>query len=437
MNITVIGTGYIGLVTGTCLAEVGNRVICVDVDENKINNLKNGIIPIYEPGLDDLVVRNYKNNRLDFTTRMDEAVQKSDILFIAVGTPPGEDGSADLQYVLAVARDIGRYMNEYKVVVQKSTVPVGTAEKVRKVIQVELEKRNKKLKFDIVSNPEFLREGSALKDFMEPDRIIIGADKEKTESIMRDLYQPFDCPLIVMDIPSAELTKYAANAMLATRISFMNELTQICEKTGANIENIKKGIGVDPRIGNMFLNAGIGYGGSCFPKDVKALIKSFSQYACDSLILQAVENVNKNQRYRFINKIVNYFGGQLAGKTIAMWGLAFKPGTDDMREAPSIDVVNALTAKGAKVCAYDPVAMEEAKKVLAGNDKLEFGTDLYSILENADALVLVTEWPEFKKPDFAKVKMLMNQPVIFDGRNQYDPQDMKNEGFVYYSVGRR
>lgn len=437
MNITVIGTGYIGLVTGTCLAEVGNRVICVDLDESKINGLKKGVVPIYEPGLDELVQSNYKNGLLDFTTDLNEAIQKTEILFIAVGTPPGEDGSADLQYVLAAARDIGRYMNEYKVVVQKSTVPVGTAEKVRKVIRDELDKRNKELGFDVVSNPEFLKEGSAVKDFMEPDRIIVGVDKKEMAVLMEELYKPFICPLIVMDIPSAEITKYAANAMLATRISFMNEIAEICEKTGADIENVKLGIGADLRIGNKFLNSGIGYGGSCLPKDVKALLRTVEEIACSSVLIKAVNEVNRNQRKKFINKIFDHLGGQINGKTFTVWGLAFKPGTDDMREAPSVEIIHELLAAGAKIRTFDPVAMEEASKIFGTNDNLTFCSDMYMALHEADALILVTEWPAFKNPDFEKIKSLMRQPVIFDGRNQYNPSDVRAKGFIYYSVGRQ
>jgi len=420
MKLSVIGTGYVGLVTGTCFADMGNDVWCIDIDDKKIQGLKNGILPIYEPGLDEMVKRNYTEGRLRFTTDLKEGITESTYAFIAVGTPSDEDGSADLQHVLEVARQIGRCMERYIVIVDKSTVPVGTAEKVRQAVREELDKRGKgDITFDVVSNPEFLKEGNAVEDFIRPDRVIIGADNSRAADLMRDLYSTFvrkGDRVMTMDIPSAELSKYAANAMLATRISFMNELAHLCEASGANIESVRKGIGSDNRIGNAFLYAGIGYGGSCFPKDVKALIYTLKDFGFDAKILTAVESVNKDQRSFFVKKIVEHMGENLEGKTFAVWGLAFKPQTDDMREAPAIDIITELRKRGASFKAYDPIAVENARKVL-GDDKIEFVKNNYDTLKGADALLLLTEWHHFRKPDFDKIKALMKKPLIFDGRN--------------------
>ncbi len=439
MKVAVIGTGYVGLVTGTCFSDMGNDVWCIDIDEKKIEGLKNGILPIYEPGLEEMVKMNFNEGRLRFTTDIKEGIADALFAFIAVGTPPGEDGSADLQHVLGVARDIGRNMEKYLIVIDKSTVPVGTAERVRTAIREELEKRGRgDLEFDMVSNPEFLREGDALEDFIRPDRIVIGTDNVRTAELMRELYTTFvrkGDRIQIMDIVSAEMTKYAANAMLATRISFMNELSHLCEKTGADIENVRRGIGSDSRIGNAFLYAGIGYGGSCFPKDVKALVHTLKENGFDPTILNAVEEVNKTQRKIFIEKILGNMGENLAGKTITVWGLAFKPQTDDMREAPSIDIINELKGKGAFIKAYDPIATDTARDIL-GDGNIEYHTNNYEALKDADALVLVTEWHHFRRPDFEKMKSLMKKPVIFDGRNQYEPQKMKERGFTYHSIGR-
>jgi len=439
MKLAVVGTGYVGLVTGTCFADMGNDVWCIDIDEKKIEGLKKGVLPIYEPGLDELVKRNYDEGRLRFTTDLKEGIAESTYAFIAVGTPSDEDGSADLQHVIEVARQIGRCLEKYIIIVDKSTVPVGTAEKVRKAVREELDKRGKKdVAFDVVSNPEFLKEGNAVEDFIKPDRVIIGADNARAADLMRDLYSTFvrkGDRVMTMDIPSAELTKYAANAMLATRISFMNELARLCEAAGADIESVRRGIGSDSRIGTAFLYAGIGYGGSCFPKDVKALIYTLKDFGFDAKILSAVEDVNRDQRRAFIDKVVMHMGENLGGKTFAVWGLAFKPQTDDMREAPAIDIITELRRRGAKFKAYDPIAVENARRII-GDDSIEYVKNNYDTLPGADALLLLTEWHHFRKPDFDKIKSLMKSPVIFDGRNQYEPAKMKELGFTYYSIGR-
>ncbi len=439
MKLTVIGSGYVGLVTGTCFADMGNDVWCVDIDENKIENLKKGIIPIYEPGLEERIKRNYSEERLKFTTDLKEGIDDSLYIFIAVGTPPDENGSADLQHVLNVARNIGKNIDKYTLIINKSTVPIGTSEKVREVLKEELDKRGRSdIEFDLVSNPEFLKEGSAIDDFMKPDRIIIGTDNDRTTEHMRELYSQFvrkGDRIFFMDIASSELTKYAANAMLATRISFMNELAILCDTTGADVENVRKGIGSDNRIGKSFLYAGIGYGGSCFPKDVKAVIQTSREYGLDAKILSAVEEINKDQRQRFIHKILEHWKGDVKGKTFAVWGLSFKPQTDDMREAPSIDIIESLREKGANFKAHDPVAMDVAKSIL-GNDNIEYMKHYYDALKDVDALLLLTEWHMFREPDFEKMKSLMKNPLIFDGRNQYEPEKMKRRGFVYYCIGR-
>ncbi len=439
MKLTIIGTGYVGLVTGTCFADMGNDVWCVDIDKSKIKNLKKNIIPIYEPGLGELIKRNYTEKRLIFTTDLIEGLKESLYIFIAVGTPPNEDGSADLQHVLNVARDIGKQMEEYKVIINKSTVPIGTSEKVREVIQEELEKRGRgDIEFDLVSNPEFLKEGSAIDDFLKPDRIIIGTENTRTTELMRELYSPFlrkGDRIYFMDIASSELTKYAANAMLATRISFMNELSKLCELTGGDIENVRKGIGSDNRIGKSFLYAGIGYGGSCFPKDVKALIQTYDEFSMESQILKAVEAVNRDQKIWFVEKVLEHYKGDVKGRTFAVWGLSFKPQTDDMREAPSIDIIGKLKEYGASFKAYDPAALEVAKSII-GNDKIEYMSDYYSTLVNADALLLLTEWHQFREPDYNRIISSLKDPVIFDGRNQYEPDRMKEKGFIYYCIGR-
>jgi len=433
MKLTVIGTGYVGLVDGACFAETGNDVICVDVDQEKIKKLNQGIIPIFEPGLDDIVLRNVDHGRLKFTTNLKEAVRQSEICFISVGTPPAEDGSADLQHVLAAAKSIAQAMNGYKIIVDKSTVPVGTAEKVRATIS-----QYTKHKFDIVSNPEFLKEGAAVPDFMQPERIIIGSNSKKAFAAMDELYQPFvddGAPIIKMDLRSAELTKYAANAMLATRISFMNDLANLCEKLGADIELVRQGIGSDSRIGPKFLFPGPGYGGSCFPKDVKAVIKTAKEAGYDLELLRAVESVNERQKHVMSQKIINYFKGNLKNKTIAIWGLAFKAKTDDMRESPSIPVINDLLAAGAKIVAHDPEAIETAKR-LFGN-KIKYIFNNYEVLKKADALLVLTEWNDYRKPDFTKIKQSLKKPVIFDGRNLYDPERLQKLGFKYISIGRQ
>jgi UDPglucose 6-dehydrogenase len=436
MKVAIVGSGYVGLVTGTCFAEVGIDVMCVDIDQKKIENLKNGIIPIYEPGLEEMVHRNMSKGRLQFTTNLSEALEDCEVLFSAVGTPPGEDGSADLQYVLSVARDCGKHMKDYLLVVTKSTVPVGTALKVKDAIQEELDKRGVNIPFDVASNPEFLKEGAAIDDFLKPDRIVVGLDSTRAEDLMKSLYKPFTLnghPVIIMDITSAEMTKYAANSMLATKISFMNDIANLCEIVGADINMVRKGIGSDSRIGNKFIYPGIGYGGSCFPKDVKALIHTAEDFNYELKVLKAVEAVNYDQKLVLFNKVMKHFNGNIKGKTIAIWGLSFKPQTDDMREAPSLVIIEKLLGAGAKVKAYDPVAMKEAKHTL--HDTIIYADDQYDTLIDADCLLLVTEWSEFKFPNFKIMRKLMNQPVIFDGRNIYDAVEMKHDGFTYYCIG--
>ena len=439
MKISVIGTGYVGLVSGVCFAQMGNSVTCVDIDEKKIKNLKEGIIPIYEPGLEDMTIKNYKNKTLFFTTSTSEAVKNSSVVFIAVGTPMGEDSSADLRYVLAVAKSIGESMDDYMVIVDKSTVPVGTADRVRATIQAELDKRGVNIEFDIVSNPEFLKEGAAINDFMHPDRVVIGADNDKAMNIMRELYTPFMKQrdrFIDMDVKSAEMTKYAANAMLATKISFMNEMSQICERVGADINKVRNGIGSDSRIGYSFIYPGCGYGGSCFPKDVQALAKTSKDHGYIPRILDAVELVNYDQKYVMSNKVIDRFGENLEGKTFAIWGLSFKPETDDMREASSITIINELTRRGAKILAYDPKARDEAESYyLKGNERVTYVDSKYEALKGADALVLVTEWQEFRSPDFNEMKKLLNNPIFFDGRNQFNKDKMHAYGFEYFQIG--
>ncbi len=440
MKVSVVGTGYVGLVTGACLAEMGNDVLCLDVDPRKIEILENGGIPIHEPGLDLVVARNVKAGRLHFTTDVARAVAHGTIQFIAVGTPPDEDGSADLQYVLAAARNIGRLMTDYKVIVDKSTVPVGTADKVRAAVADELAKRNSDAQFAVVSNPEFLKEGAAVEDFMRPDRIVVGADDEQAILLMRALYAPFQRNherLVVMDVRSAELSKYAANAMLATRISFMNELALLAEKMGADIEAVRVGIGSDPRIGTHFLYAGCGYGGSCFPKDVKALIKTASDEGQELLVLKAVEAANDRQKHVLVEKVTRRFGDDLKGKHFALWGLAFKPNTDDMREATSRVVLAELFERGATVTAYDPVAMDEARRIFGDEPRLRYAENPMAALDGADALVIVTEWKEFRSPDFDRIKATLKTPTIFDGRNLYEPSLVQKAGLVYESIGRK
>jgi UDPglucose 6-dehydrogenase len=439
MKLAVVGSGYVGLVTGACFAEMGNEVICVDNNKEKIRMLLDGAIPIYEPGLDDLVKRNSTEGRLSFTTDIKTAVEQSQIIFIAVGTPPDEDGSADLQYVLAVAKDIARYMNDYKIVVDKSTVPVGTADLVRKEMQAILDSRDSKLAFDVVSNPEFLKEGAAIDDFMKPDRVVVGVESEAAGEVMRELYVPFNMNsdrVIVMSVRSAEMTKYAANAMLATKISFMNEVALLCEKLGADVAEVRHGIGSDSRIGYKFIYPGVGYGGSCFPKDVKALIHMARKAGVEPKVMAAVEDRNDEQKSVLIHKVKQHFGEDLTGKTFAVWGLAFKPQTDDMREAPAIVIIEGLIASGAKVIAFDPVAMQEAQRRFGSLPGLSYSSNQYDVLQNADALLLITEWHQFRHPDFARIKSLLKNPVIFDGRNQYDPEQLKSQGFAYYGIGR-
>ena len=439
MKISVIGTGYVGLVSGVCFAQMGNKVTCVDIDEGKIEKLRQGIIPIYEPGLEDMTLENYKKGTLKFTTDASEAIASSVISFIAVGTPMGDDGSADLQYVLAVAKKIGQSIRDYIVVVDKSTVPVGTAEKVRATIQAELDARGVDVKFDVVSNPEFLKEGAAIKDFMHPDRVVIGAESETAMVFMRELYEPFmkhHDRFIAMDIKSAEMTKYAANAMLATKISFMNEMSQICERVGADINKVRNGIGSDSRIGYSFIYPGCGYGGSCFPKDVQALAKTARDFGYTPRILDAVEAVNYAQKYVISTKVITRFGEDLSGKTFAIWGLSFKPETDDMREASSITIINELTSRGANIVAYDPKARHEAEThYLKGNNKVTYVESKYDALKDADAVILVTEWQEFRSPDFDEMKKLLKTPIFFDGRNQFAKEKMKKMGFEYFQIG--
>jgi UDPglucose 6-dehydrogenase len=436
MKIAVIGTGYVGLVTGACFSEVSVNVICVDIDQKKIDNLNKGIIPIYEPGLEEIVLRNSTKNKLKFSTSLQESIKDVDVVFIAVGTPPDEDGSADLKYVLSVASDIGKYIQKQIVVVNKSTVPVGTAEKVKQAIQKELTLRGQTIDFYVASNPEFLKEGSAIDDFMKPDRIVIGTDNVDAENIMRKLYKPFllnGHPIIFMDIPSAEMTKYAANAMLATKISFMNDVANLCEIMGADVNMVRRGIGSDARIGSKFIYPGVGYGGSCFPKDVKALIKTAKDNHYNMRILNAVEEVNDFQKSVLFNKVNTHFNNQLKGKTFAIWGLAFKPKTDDMREAPSLVIIENLLKAGANVVAYDPVAVHEAKRILG--DTISYSDEMYDTLTKADALLIITEWPEFRSPDFDEISKRLNNKVIFDGRNIFDFNEMKNMGYNYYCIG--
>jgi len=436
MKIAVVGTGYVGLVTGTCFAEVGIDVTCIDIDEKKIANLHKGILPIYEPGLEEMVSRNVEKGRLHFSTNLGEAIKGCDVAFIAVGTPPGEDGSADLKYVLAVARAIGENMNGYGVIVTKSTVPVGTAAKVRAELEKALEKRGVDIDFDVASNPEFLKEGAAIDDFLKPDRIVVGVASERAEEVMRKLYKPFllnGHPIIFMDIPSAEMTKYAANSMLATKISFMNDVANLCEIMGADVNMVRRGIGSDARIGTKFIYPGIGYGGSCFPKDVKALIKTAAENGYDMQVLRAVESVNENQKSVLFDKVNRHFGGDLRGLKMAVWGLSFKPKTDDMREAPSLVIIEKLLAAGCSVTAYDPVAMDEARHSLG--DSVTYAKDEFAALIDADALLVVTEWPDFRAPNFEVVARLMKQKVIFDGCNIYEAKELKEFGFAYHCIG--
>lgn len=431
MKITVVGTGYVGLVTGTCLAETGNHVCCVDIDERKVNKLRSGKITIYEPGLEKLFERNLKDERLTFTTSLKDGLEEAEIIFLALPTPPGEDGSADLQYVLGVAEEIGKLLTDYKVIIDKSTVPVGTAEKVYAAIAA-----NFNGEFDVVSNPEFLREGVAVEDFMKPDRIVIGTNSERAQKVLTELYAPYvrqGNPIIFMDERSAELTKYAANAFLATKISFMNEIAQMCERLGADVDMVRKGIGSDDRIGKRFLFPGIGYGGSCFPKDVKALVHSAKEISYEFKILNAVTEVNEKQKSHLVTKIKRYYG-DISGKHFALWGLSFKPNTDDIREAPALEIIEALTKEGATVTAFDPEGMSNVKTVIG--DKINYAETQYDCLENADALVIATEWNEFRTPDFDKIISLLKDPVVFDGRNVFDVQTMEKKGFHYESIGR-
>lgn len=442
MKITIVGTGYVGLVTGTCFAEMGNTVTCVDIDEQKINNLKKGIIPIYEPGLEPMVARNVANKTLLFSTKLNECLHNCDMVFIAVGTPMGEDGSADLKYVLQVAREIGEHMTTPLIVVDKSTVPVGTGDKVKAVIDSELNKRNATIEFHVVSNPEFLKEGDAISDFMKPDRVVVGTDHKETAEAMRQLYAPFFRSsmdrMLVMDLRSAEMTKYVANAMLATKISFMNEVANICELVGADVNKVRIGIGSDSRIGYSFIYPGSGYGGSCFPKDVKALKKTAEQHGYHAQLLNAVEDVNDRQKFVIAEKVIAHFGENLTGKTFAVWGLSFKPGTDDMREAPSIYIIKKLTALGAKVQAYDPKAIHEASTFyLKDVDGVTYADSKYNALKGADALLLLTEWKEFRSPDFMEIKNSLKQPLIFDGRNQFDSERLDRLGFTYHQIGKQ
>lgn len=437
MKISIVGTGYVGLVTGTCFAETGITATCVDKDRGKIEKLQNGIAPIYEPGLDDMIKRNVAKNRLSFSTSLKESIPDSEVVFIAVGTPPDEDGSADLTHVIDVASEIGALMNNYLVVVTKSTVPVGTANKVKAAIRAELDKRGLSLAFDVASNPEFLKEGNAVDDFLKPDRIVIGVESENGEKMMRRLYKPFllnNHPILFMDIASAEMTKYVANAMLATKISFMNDIANLCEIVGADVCAVRKGIGSDPRIGNAFIYPGAGYGGSCFPKDVKALIMTAEANNHPLEILKAVENVNNRQKTVLFKKISRHFKEQLAGKTFTLWGLSFKPNTDDMREAPSLALIELLLKAGARVTVYDPVAMNECRRIIG--KAVEYAKDQYEALSGSDALIVVTEWNEFRVPNFGLMEKLMKNKVIFDGRNIYEPAEMKDLGFTHYGIGR-
>ena len=437
MNIAIVGTGYVGLVTGTCFAETGVNVTCVDVNAEKIENLQKGIIPIYEPGLEDMVQRNVNAGRLHFTTALENCLDNVDIVFSAVGTPPDEDGSADLSYVLAVAKTIGANMKKYTLVVTKSTVPVGTAHKVKDTIQAELDKRGVSIEFDVASNPEFLKEGNAIDDFMSPDRVVVGVESERAKKLMTKLYKPFmmlNSRVIFMDIPSAEMTKYAANSMLATRISFMNDIANLCELVGADVNMVRSGIGSDTRIGRKFLYPGIGYGGSCFPKDVKALIKTAEQNGYTMRVLRAVEEVNEAQKSVLFDKLMKQFNGELKGKTIALWGLAFKPETDDMREAPGLVLIDKLLKAGCQVRAYDPAAMDECKRRIG--DVIYYARDMYDAVLDADVLMLITEWKEFRLPSWAVVKKTMNQQIVLDGRNIYDKKEMEELGFIYSCIGK-
>lgn len=436
MNIAIVGTGYVGLVTGTCFSEMGVDVTCVDIDKNKIERLKQGIVPIYEPGLEEMVQKNMAAGRLHFTDDLASCIDKVEVIFSAVGTPPDEDGSADLHYVLDVARTIGRNMNQYVLIVTKSTVPVGTAKKVKSAVEEELAKRGKQIPFDVASNPEFLKEGNALNDFMKPDRVVVGVESDRAKKLMEKLYKPFmlvNYRMIFTDIPSAEMIKYAANSMLATRISFMNDIANLCELVGADVNMVRNGIGSDSRIGSKFLYPGCGYGGSCFPKDVKALIRTAQQNGYQMQVLQAVEAVNERQKTILYEKLMHHFGGELQGKTISLWGLAFKPETDDMREAPALVLIDLLTAAGCKVKAYDPIAMEEAQRRV-GN-KITYAKDMYDAAEGADALMVVTEWKEFRVPDWQTLKGKMTQLVLLDGRNIYDRKELASHGFTYYGIG--
>lgn len=438
MKIVIVGSGYVGLVTGTCFAEVGIDTVCVDIDREKIAKLQQGISPIYEPGLDTMMTRNIEKGRLTFTTDLASVVNAADVIFSAVGTPPDEDGSADLKYVLDVARTIGKHMTKHVLVVTKSTVPVGTALKVRSAIQNELDQRGLEIEFDVASNPEFLKEGDAINDFIKPDRIVIGVESKRAEEIMTRLYKPFTLnghPVIFMDVPSAEMTKYTANAMLATRISFMNDIANLCERVGADVNMVRKGIGSDPRIGSKFLYPGTGYGGSCFPKDVKALIKTSDEYGYSLRVLKAVEEVNDDQKSVLFNKLLSFYNGDLNGKKIALWGLSFKPNTDDMREAPALVIIEKLLAAGASVTAYDPVAMHEAQRKIG--HIINYATDMYAAINEADALLLVTEWTEFRYPDWNEVKSRMKKPLMLDGRNIYDRHEMKHNGFHYFCIGNK
>jgi len=439
MKVSVIGVGYVGLVSGTCFSEMGNDVICVDIDAERIQSLKQGIIPIYEPGLEKMVLENYHKGTLNFTTNIKEALEKSDICFIAVGTPMGEDGSADLQYVLSVARSIGEHMTHHMYVIDKSTVPVGTAYLVKDVIQSVLDSKKSNLTFDVISNPEFLKEGNAIVDFMRPDRVVIGAENEKSFQIMHELYEPFihrTNSFITMDIKSAEITKYAANALLATKISFMNELANICEKVGADINQVRNGVGSDTRIGYSFIYAGCGYGGSCFPKDIQALVKTAKDVGYNPRILNAIEAVNFDQKRVIVNKVIDRFGKNLQGRTFGLWGLSFKPETNDMRESTSIVVVNELTSMGAKIKAYDPKAINEAKNFyLKDNKNIEYVESKYDALAGCDAMILLTEWKEFRSPDFDEIGYRLNNKIIFDGRNQYNKEKLADKGFEYFQIG--
>ena len=437
MKIAIVGTGYVGLVTGTCFSEMGVDVTCVDVMESKIENLKKGVIPIYEPGLEELVHRNFNAGRLKFTTSLASCLDDVEVVFSAVGTPPDEDGSADLRYVLEVARGIGQNMKKYVLVVTKSTVPVGTAQKVRVVIQEELDKRNVCIEFDVASNPEFLKEGDAVDDFMKPDRVVVGVESEKAKAIMERLYKPFmmnNYRLIFTDVPSAEMIKYAANSMLATRISFMNDIANLCELVGADVNMVRKGMGADNRIGSKFLYPGCGYGGSCFPKDVKALIKTAEKNGYPMKVLKAVEEVNEIQKSILFDKLLKHFGGDLKGKRIALWGLAFKPETDDMREAPALVLIDKILESGAMVKVYDPVAVTECRRRV--RDLVEYATGMYDAVLDADALLLVTEWKEFRVPNWGVVKRTMKEPIVFDGRNIYDKKELQEAGFIYHCIGK-